>query len=212
MLPDGTESQAVELPAGSPKRSTASRAGHEPPAAANSQSIPTSRSQTPHNNSRTRSSTHSQNGSPPLATTSASAAAPKVSTSPGRADHFPPGFAGAQAAQGQGNSLQKIRTVRYDDTPSNLPPTSNPSSSRHRPRGSTRSTSMSGGVQVVLNETGSWSDMANQSQSLVQEERPKPPGMLGFLSRKKGRDRSPKAKERERGVLGKEGARVVVGN
>lgn len=73
---------------------------------------------------------------------------------------------------------------------------------------------MSGGVQVVLNETGSWSEMANQSQSLVQEpgDRPKPPGMLGFLSRKKGRDRSPKAKERERGVLGKEGARVVIGN
>lgn len=73
---------------------------------------------------------------------------------------------------------------------------------------------MSGGVQVVLNETGSWTEMANQSQSLVQnqEERPKPSGMLGFLGRKKGRDRSPKAKERERGVLGKEGARVVVGN
>jgi serine/threonine kinase 32 len=36
----------------------------------------------------------------------------------------------------------------------------------------------------------------------------RPSGMLAFLSRKKGRDRSPKAKER--GVLGKEGARVVV--
>ena len=34
-------------------------------------------------------------------------------------------------------------------------------------------------------------------------------GMLGFLSRKKGRDRSPKA--HERGVIGKEGARVIVG-
>jgi len=33
--------------------------------------------------------------------------------------------------------------------------------------------------------------------------------MLGFLSRKKGRERSPKP--RERGVIGKEGARVVVG-
>jgi serine/threonine kinase 32 len=32
--------------------------------------------------------------------------------------------------------------------------------------------------------------------------------MLAFLSRKKGRDRSPKA--RERGVLGKEGARAIV--
>jgi len=37
----------------------------------------------------------------------------------------------------------------------------------------------------------------------------RPSGMLGFLSRKKGRDRSPKA--RERGVLGKEGARQIVG-
>lgn len=64
------------------------------------------------------------------------------------------------------------------------------------------------------------------------EERPtsRPTGMLGFLSRKKGRDRSPrgsthgsdgkegdvrekrKGKERERGVLGKEGARVIVAN
>lgn len=50
----------------------------------------------------------------------------------------------------------------------------------------------------------------------------KPSGMLGFLGRKKGRDRSPrgegrekggkKGKERERGVIGKEGARVIVGN
>ena len=70
---------------------------------------------------------------------------------------------------------------------------------------------MSGGVQVVLNETGSWSEMANQSQGLVQpQEDRKPAGMLGFLSRKKGRDRSPKAKER--GVLGKEGARVIISN
>jgi serine/threonine kinase 32 len=70
---------------------------------------------------------------------------------------------------------------------------------------------MGGGVQVVLNETGSWSEMANQSSALVQNAPPeKPSGMLGFLSRKKGRDRSPKAKER--GVLGKEGARVIISN
>lgn len=37
----------------------------------------------------------------------------------------------------------------------------------------------------------------------------KPNGMLGFLSRKKGREKSPKPMEA--GVLGKEGARVVVG-
>lgn len=87
-----------------------------------------------------------------------------------------------------------------------------PKETTRRNRGSTRTTSMSGsGVQVVLNETGSWSDMANQSSGMVQEQGGdrKPSGMLGFLSRKKGRDRSPKA--RERGVLGKEGARVIVG-
>ena len=75
----------------------------------------------------------------------------------------------------------------------------------------------------MLNEQGSWSDMANSSQAMVSptpDEQAaqqaaggggsRPPGMLGFLSRKKGRDRSPKAKQRERGVLGKEGARVVI--
>lgn len=75
---------------------------------------------------------------------------------------------------------------------------------------------MGGGVQVVLNEQGSWSEMANQSQGMVTptQEAPgrseKPSGMLGFLSRKRGRERSPKGKEKERGVLGKEGARVVI--
>jgi serine/threonine kinase 32 len=43
----------------------------------------------------------------------------------------------------------------------------------------------------------------------AEEREKRPSGMLAFLSRKKGRERSPKA--RERGVLGKEGARVVVG-
>ena len=75
---------------------------------------------------------------------------------------------------------------------------------------------MSGGVQVVLNEQGSWSEMANSSQGMktpTEEDMrrsEKPAGMLGFLSRKKGRDRSPKGKEKERGVLGKEGARVII--
>jgi serine/threonine kinase 32 len=72
---------------------------------------------------------------------------------------------------------------------------------------------MGGGVQVVLNETGSWSEMANQSSAMLADKNAaadKPSGMLGFWSRKKGRDRSPKAKER--GVLGKEGARVIISN
>lgn len=71
-------------------------------------------------------------------------------------------------------------------------------------------------MQVVLNEQGSWSDMANQSAGMIDgdaardKRAERSPGMLGLFSRKKGRDRSPKGKEKERGVLGKEGARVVI--
>jgi len=99
------------------------------------------------------------------------------------------------------------------------------SSSQQRPTDprrqvNTRSTSQGGGVQVALNEEGSWTDVADRTGGAAVagtrngerdgKEKEKPSGMLGFLSRKKGRDRSPKA--RERGVLGKEGARVVISN
>ncbi|KAI5274866.1 kinase-like protein [Aureobasidium subglaciale] len=162
-------------------------------------SIPTPHASTPNSVSRARSATQSPNGSPPLPTHHAQ------NPPPAQSEYF--------ANQQQRNP----RGIRYEEMPPpGPPPTSHPQQAinkAHRPRGSTRSTSMSGGVQVVLNETGSWSEMANQSQGLVQpNEDRKPAGMLGFLSRKKGRDRSPKAKERERGVLGKEGARVVVGS
>ncbi|KAH7083342.1 kinase-like domain-containing protein [Paraphoma chrysanthemicola] len=136
-----------------------------------------------------RSTTQSPSGSPPLATAmlnqTGNTGSP-TSQRGERADFFPDG---------------------HETT---TPSFSRPMNSR--PRGSQRSTSMGGGVQVVLNETGSWSEMANQSSALVQSPQApeKPSGMLGFLSRKKGRDRSPKAKER--GVLGKEGARVIISN
>ena len=75
-------------------------------------------------------------------------------------------------------------------------------------------------MQVVLDGTGSWSDLAHgstgnqereggRSSASVSGQQGKPNGMLGFLSRKKGRQRSPKPMEA--GVLGKEGARVIVG-
>jgi serine/threonine kinase 32 len=137
-----------------------------------------------------RSTTQSPSGSPPLPTAALHQTRPADSPTSQRgehADYFPA------------------------DGPEPMPPSfSRPMNSR--PRGSQRSTSMGGGVQVVLNETGSWSEMANQSSALVQNPQTaeKPSGMLGFLSRKKGRDRSPKAKER--GVLGKEGARVIISN
>jgi serine/threonine kinase 32 len=137
-----------------------------------------------------RSTTHSPSGSPPLAT------------------------ATLNQTQATGSPASQ-RGERADYFPNDASETPTPSFSRpmnSRPRGSQRSTSMGGGVQVVLNETGSWSEMANQSSALVQNPQAveKPSGMLGFLSRKKGRDRSPKAKEK--GVLGKEGARVIISN
>ncbi len=70
-------------------------------------------------------------------------------------------------------------------------------------------------MQVTLGETGSWSELANQKAPVLGEDpngdfkgQPKPHGVMGFLSRKKGRERSPKPQEP--GVLGKEGARVVI--
>jgi serine/threonine kinase 32 len=98
-------------------------------------------------------------------------------------------------------------------------PTSHPASlipavpQRPVPRqpSSTRLASASGGLQVVLGETSSWSDLAKQDTTLpadAKDLQAKPNGMLGFWSRKKGRGHSPKPQER--GILGKEGARVVL--
>lgn len=76
----------------------------------------------------------------------------------------------------------------------------------------------SGGLSVTFGETGSWSELAKADNTLPADAKlapqpeektpPKPNGMLGFLSRKKGRGHSPKPQER--GILGKEGARVVI--
>ncbi|BAE57107.1 unnamed protein product [Aspergillus oryzae RIB40] len=96
-----------------------------------------------------------------------------------------------------------------------LPPAnSNPAPGR--PKGATRKTSKGGGVQMVLEEAGSWSELADQSSTLPAEGydagsikgKSSNSGMLAFLSRKKGRDRSPKPQEP--GVLGKEGARQII--
>ncbi|KAJ5773067.1 hypothetical protein N7457_007963 [Penicillium paradoxum] len=96
-----------------------------------------------------------------------------------------------------------------------------PAPSFHRPlphnqrhRGATRQMSKSGGVQMVLNEHGSWSELANSAAIPAEgiesgDDKSKPAnGMLSFFSRKKGRDRSPKPTEP--GVLGKEGARQII--
>lgn len=82
--------------------------------------------------------------------------------------------------------------------------------------------SPTGGVQVTLDGGSSWSDLARQDATLPADAsganndiNGKPSsessggGVFGFLRGKKGRGNSPKPKER--GVLGKEGARVVLG-
>jgi serine/threonine kinase 32 len=60
---------------------------------------------------------------------------------------------------------------------------------------------------------GSWPDLAKKDSTLPADAKlvdvtAKHSGMLGFLSRKRGRGSSPKPQER--GILGKEGARVVI--
>ncbi|KAH8816147.1 kinase-like domain-containing protein [Xylogone sp. PMI_703] len=89
-------------------------------------------------------------------------------------------------------------------------------SSSRNPRGQGagfRKESQGGGMQVVLGETDSWSELAKQDATLpadakLVEAAAKPTGMMSFLSRKKGRGHSPKPQER--GILGKEGARVII--
>ncbi|KAL1847905.1 Serine/threonine kinase [Paecilomyces lecythidis] len=100
----------------------------------------------------------------------------------------------------------------------NPPPLPGTSFSRPLPRqkGSARKPSKGGGVQMVLDEATSWSELADQSSTLPAEGyeslgakgKAGSGGMLSFLSRKKGRDRSPKPQEP--GVLGKEGARQII--
>jgi serine/threonine kinase 32 len=144
-------------------------------------------------NTNTDSRAPSPRGSPPLAPSSPPM--PRSDQPPPQHnmdDYFPPGSQ---------NKLSKVPTAGQ--------------STNHRARAGTRSASKGGGMQVVLGETGSWSELADKSSTLPAEGKPgsvkggKPSGLLGFMNRKGGRARSPKP--REAGVLGKEGARVVVG-
>ncbi|KAL2150752.1 hypothetical protein VTH82DRAFT_7315 [Thermothelomyces myriococcoides] len=80
--------------------------------------------------------------------------------------------------------------------------------------------SPTGGVQVTLDGGSSWSELARQDATLPADAsgannelggkaESSGGGVFGFLRGKKGRGNSPKPKER--GVLGKEGARVILG-
>ncbi|RFU78311.1 hypothetical protein TARUN_3933, partial [Trichoderma arundinaceum] len=97
-------------------------------------------------------------------------------------------------------------------------PSAYPGQTQYIPRSpqmSKRVTSPTGGVQVTLDGSGSWSELARQDATLPRDantgaevKNEGSGGMFGFLKSKKGRNNSPKPKER--GVLGKEGARVVI--
>jgi serine/threonine kinase 32 len=111
------------------------------------------------------------------------------------------------------NESRTGRPVR----PAPPPPLQNNFQTRHVPSiAGQRMTSPTGGVQVTLDGSGSWSELARQDATLPTDannigdgKSEGSGGMFGFLKSKKGRTNSPKPKER--GVLGKEGARVVIG-
>ena len=137
-----------------------------------------------------------KDGSPPMATIPPGA----KSTQSTHSDYFP--------------------APEHPPLPSNSPPPNNvtrpPPPTSHPAKGGTRSVSKGGGMQVVLDETGSWSQLKDQTATMPAEGvngvdgkgSKQAHGMLGFLSRHKGREKSPKPQEP--GVLGKEGARVVI--
>jgi serine/threonine kinase 32 len=86
-----------------------------------------------------------------------------------------------------------------------------------RPKVTPRTSSKGGGVQMVLDSESNWSVLAEQNLTLpadalegviAREGKSGSSGMLSFLSRKKGRDRSPKP--RDPGILGKFGARQIL--
>ncbi|KIX05774.1 uncharacterized protein Z518_03746 [Rhinocladiella mackenziei CBS 650.93] len=139
----------------------------------------------------------SPDGSPPLS--------PNVVSTPRTEEKFP--------------QLEDLQGAIPQAPPPNRPASSSKSFSRpippQRPMPATRQLSKGGGVQMVLDESGSWSHLADQTayppETSVDAggKNEKAGGsMLGFLSRKKGRDRSPKPKEA--GVLGKIGARHII--
>ncbi|KAK6375094.1 Serine/threonine kinase [Lithohypha guttulata] len=97
--------------------------------------------------------------------------------------------------------------------PRSVPASQATSFSRPRPQPASRQASKGGGVQMVLDEHGSWSLLADQAVSLPAEAGASKDvrdssSVLGFLRGRKSRDRSPKPKEA--GVMGKAGARHII--
>ena len=150
--------------------------------------------------SQGKSQPASPDGSPPLSPST-------VSAQPKAEESFPPleELRAALPQQQQQSIARPVSASKSFSRP--IPP--------QRPQAAARQVSKGGGVQMVLDEGGSWSNLADQSSTLPADavgegstRGDKGGSMLGFLSRKKGRDRSPKPKEP--GVLGKIGARHII--
>lgn len=125
----------------------------------------------------------------------------------------------------QSPSIAKVeRFADVDDLKAALPATNLTSSttrptapsvsfSRPRPQPVMRHSSKGGGVQMVLDEQGSWSVLGDQNatlpmDALAAKDTKESGSVLGFLRGRKSRDRSPRP--RESGVLGKAGARHII--
>lgn len=101
--------------------------------------------------------------------------------------------------------------------PPPLPPYPTSYTTRSSQPSGMRVESPTGGVQVTIDAAGSWSQLARQDATLPADANAQSEdksgassgGVFGLFGRKKGRGHSPKPKER--GVLGKEGARVIIG-
>jgi serine/threonine kinase 32 len=172
----------------------------------------------PPSHSRQPSQPSSMSGSPPLP-------ADKSFTRSNPAD--PVGPIGENFPSEGQPSVTPSSHVECASRPRASPPLPSSSASFSRPlppgpmntlhqRGTTRKVSKGGGFQMVLEEAGTWSELADQTATLPTEacegltakSKSSNTGMLAFLTRKKGRDRSPRPSER--GVLGKEGSRHII--
>ncbi|KAK7991864.1 hypothetical protein PG988_000658 [Apiospora saccharicola] len=120
-------------------------------------------------------------------------------------------------AQNRGHHHQGSRGGPARPPP--LPPYPNSYAAGHhrsQPSGM-RVQSPTGGIQMTIDAAGSWSQLARQDATLPADANTVPDdkssssggGVFSIFGRKKGRGHSPKPKER--GVLGKEGARVIIG-
>jgi serine/threonine kinase 32 len=155
------------------------------------------------NRSQAQSSTTTPSGSPPLHAESmrAAGAANNVEDIPSSDDN-----------KTKENEVSKVKISSSTNSKSfsrPVPP--------KRVSGASRKVSKGGGIQMVLDEAGSWSGLSDQHATLpadsldgtgVRDVKGGNSGILGFLSRKKGRDKSPKPQEP--GILGKEGARRII--